>query len=103
MAYIDRDLLLKDIEESVVFTVRGQNSLEIKGANKITDRIKQMPTADVVEVVRCEKCVYACFQYNTDKYPFGLYACKKQPTGRAYKKVKGDFFCSYGERKEVEQ
>ena len=60
------------------------------------------PKADYVEVVRCGECKFACFKYNTDKYPFGLYACKKQPTGRAYKKVKGNHFCSYGERKESE-
>ncbi len=51
MAYIDRDFLLKDIDESVVFSVRsGKISSEIRGANKIVDRIKNAPTADVVEV-----------------------------------------------------
>jgi hypothetical protein len=49
--YIEREALLKDIEESVVFSVRsGQPSAEIRGANKITDRIKSAPAADVVEV-----------------------------------------------------
>ena len=51
--YIDREALLKDIEESVVFTVsRGKPSLEIRGANAITDRIKSAPAADVEEVKR---------------------------------------------------
>ena len=51
MAYIDRDLLLKDIEESVVFSVRaGVPSPEMRGARKIIDRIENAPTADVVEV-----------------------------------------------------
>lgn len=51
MAYIDRDLLLKDIEESVVFSVRaGVPSPELRGARKIINRIKNAPTADVVEV-----------------------------------------------------
>lgn len=49
--YIDKDLLLKDIDESVVFSVRsGVPSPEIRGANKIIDRIKNAPTADVAEV-----------------------------------------------------
>ena len=49
--YIEREALLKDISESVVFTVRGDKpSLEIRGANKVIDRIKSAPTADVVEV-----------------------------------------------------
>ena len=53
--YIEREALLKDISESVVFSVKeGQPSLEIRGANKITDRIKAAPAADVVEVVHGE-------------------------------------------------
>lgn len=58
--YIDREALLKDIGESVVFTVRsGQPSAELKGANKIIDRIKSAPTADVVEVRHGEWVVNA--------------------------------------------
>ena len=48
--YIDADLLLKDISESVVFSVRGSGSPELRGARKIIDRIENAPTADVVEV-----------------------------------------------------
>jgi hypothetical protein len=49
--YIDQEALLKDIEDSVVFTAKsGQPSLEIRGANKITARIMAAPAADVVEV-----------------------------------------------------
>ena len=51
MAYIDKDLLLKDIGESVVFTVKsGFISPELRGARKIIDRIKNAPTADVAKV-----------------------------------------------------
>lgn len=53
--YIEREALLKDISESVVFSVRKEQPLlEIRGANKITDRIKAAPAADVVEVVHGE-------------------------------------------------
>lgn len=53
--YIDADLLLQDISESVVFTVRDSaTSPELRGARKIVDRIKNAPTADVVEVKRGE-------------------------------------------------
>ena len=57
-----------------------------------------IPAADVVEVVRCKDCRHAFFRYNNDRYPFGVYACRKQPSGRAYKKVRGDFWCAYGEK-----
>lgn len=51
MAHIDRDKLLKDISESVVFSGRsGIPSAEVRGANKVIDRIKAAPAADVAEV-----------------------------------------------------
>ena len=53
MTYIDRELLLQDISESVVFTVRNaETSPELRGAKKVIDRIRNAPTADVVEVVK---------------------------------------------------
>ena len=51
--YINREALLKDIDETVVFTVRKGTPLptaEMRGSNKVIDRIKSAPTADVVEV-----------------------------------------------------
>ena len=63
--YIERGELLEDIAESVVFTVRkGQPSAEIRGANKVIDRIKAAPAADVVEVKHGEWIMLAEF---TDK------------------------------------
>lgn len=88
--YIDVDLLkseLEDLDESGRLYYMG-----------VFDVINSQPTADVKRIVKCEKCKYARFQYNTDKYPFGVYACEKQPAGRAYKKVRGNFFCAYGTR-----
>ena len=51
--YIEREALLKDIGETVLFSVRGDAELptpEMRGANKVKDRIKAAPAADVVEV-----------------------------------------------------
>ena len=49
--YISREALLQDIEESVRFTAKtGTISSEIRGANKIIDRIKCAPSADVAPV-----------------------------------------------------
>ena len=60
--YIDREALMKDINETVIFTVRGdakRPNAEMRGANKVKDRIMSAPAADVVEVVRCKDCVYS--------------------------------------------
>lgn len=112
MTFIDRDLLLKDIDESIRLTVKGSTTspanyeeqerllTELRGAKIIIDRIELAPVADVAAVVRCENCKHAWFQYNNNKYPFGVFSCKKQPAGRAYKKVRGDFFCAYGELRD---
>ena len=49
--YIEREALFEDIFRSVVFTVRKEPSAEMRGANKIMDRIKCAPAADVAPVV----------------------------------------------------
>lgn len=54
---IYRDTLLKDIEESVVFSGQTPNA-EIVGANKVISRIKSAPIAEVVPVVRCKDCQF---------------------------------------------
>lgn len=49
--YIDREALLQDIKETVRFSIKaGAISPEMRGANKIIDRIKCAPAADVVPV-----------------------------------------------------
>lgn len=49
--YIDREKLLEDISSAVVFTVRPDRpSAELRGANKIMDRIMVASVADVEEV-----------------------------------------------------
>ena len=80
MAYIDKDLLLKDISESVVFSVKGSCSPELRGARKIIDRIENAPTADVVEVKhgewidiniaewQCSECNYRVERWNNTPY-----------------------------------
>lgn len=52
--YIDREELLKDIEDSVRFSSRNGVSAEMRGAHKIVERIFSAPTVDVDEVVHGE-------------------------------------------------
>ena len=101
--YIERGELLEDISESVVFTVRkGQPSAEIRGANKVIDRIKAAPTADVVEVVRCKDCLFS-FKDNDYKHGYMCYKAIYHPSigeTRHRKLVQDCDFCSHGKRKE---
>jgi len=86
---ISRSALMKDIGDTVVFSVRNGPSAEIRGANKILDRIKAAPAVDAVPVVRCGECVYRNGGF-----------CRKN--SMYYKAVKLDGFCDRGRRKDNE-
>lgn len=95
---IDREALLHDIEQSVVYTARGKiTSAEMRGAHKIIERIKCAPAADVAPVVRCRDCKW--FANNNDDEWFGCWlfnAIRAVPEDAPTP----DDFCSYGERKD---
>lgn len=84
--HIKRDDLLQDISETVVFTVRKGTPLpnaEMRGANKVIDRIKSAPTVDVVEVVRCQNCRKLCRTTGECTVFKGCYPAR-------------DYFCNFG-------
>jgi hypothetical protein len=56
-------------------------------ADNIMRDIETIPTADVVEVVRCKDCVYSSETVASCHYG----------VGRA---IKPDYFCAYGERRK---
>lgn len=92
--YIKREALLEEISETVVFTVKKGTPLptsEMRGANKVIDRIKSAPAADVVEVVRCKDC--------RKKHTTDCSLWYATFNGTDYFIERGeDFYCSYGER-----
>lgn len=89
--YIDREALLHDIEQSVVYTAREKiTSAEMRGAHKIIERIKCAPAVDVAPVVRCEGCVFS----QSDGWVCGGTAL--MPQHRTFP----NSFCSFGERKD---
>lgn len=91
--YIERNALLSDISETVIFSGKpGHTSAESRGANKVISRIREAPAADVVEVVRCK----ACEQYNTSNCYEGFGWCEELNRG-----VSDNHYCSYGERKDT--
>lgn len=91
---IDRAALLADIEEAVIISGRfNETNAEIRGANKITHRIKTAPAVDAVEVVRCKNC-------KDWKRHSGV--ASHSPTGVCFmfaETTLGEDFCSYGERR----
>jgi hypothetical protein len=86
---------LKDLETSIV--VSGRNDvapLELRGVHKVINRIKAMPTADVVPVVRCKDCKH----YERPDLEEDNYFCTAEHTNKLFSPNKTDY-CSYGERK----
>ena len=85
--YIDADVLSKAMRHLTL----GETDVA-RATMKITHYICHMPSADVVEVVRCKDCKYmenhkvwfACTFWNADPY--------EQPSVNNYD------FCSYGEK-----
>lgn len=92
--YINADELIKAIETELWDweTVDGIKSSTVL-KQTISD-IKNMPAADVVEVVRCKDCKYAMPEGREN-----VYICKAM-TNPNY--CWADDYCSCGERKETE-
>ena len=94
--YIEREALLKDIEDEK--PVNWTNSDSERQAEIDFDTYKEIieiqPTADVVEVVRCKDCYYysenksCCINVKVIK---SFYGCT----------VKPNEYCSHGKRKGV--
>lgn len=88
--YIEKQALINELASTTPFgyvsSVLGKVTFNV---------ISKMPTADVVEVVRCKDCIYynsnSCFNRQWD-----LESSTEIPM------VREDDFCSYGERKERE-
>lgn len=86
--YIERDLALNK-------NMFG-NTNPIVYRTYAEELIKSIPTADVVEVVRCKDC-----QYYDKKYHICLTHSEEpdQYSKGCYVRMNEDDFCSYGERK----
>ena len=79
--YIDVDELL-----ALIPTIED----EYKYCRKI---INNIPTADVVEVVRCKDCKYRKIEFGWNGKRYKMCANTDYPTD-------DDAYCSYGERRE---
>ena len=68
---------------------KGDTLMDYEVVDMIEDCIENAPAADVVEVVRCEKCKYYIGEYCTRDIKGRTNMFYMQPTD----------FCSYGQRK----
>lgn len=87
--YIDVDIAVKEAIEACnkLFRENGQILTSID-AVYIAEALDEIPTADVVEVVRCKKCAHANDDGTICRYGVGH-------------NVTPNHFCGYGERREL--
>lgn len=103
MRLIDADALKDDLRESYNALKKIYEGLEYNDDRAICGgqistfleailRVKEAPTVDAVEVVRCGECKYRSSDYDI----MGDYLCEKR-CSRFF--CKDNDFCSYGERR----
>lgn len=103
--YIDREALLHDIEQSVVYTARGKiTSAEMRGAHKIIERIKCAPAVEpIYEPIYIHEPTESEFKRMAAQLGYvQVVRCKdcKQLQCCNFTQFLGvDGYCSYGEYK----
>ncbi|MBR2434833.1 MAG: hypothetical protein IKB22_05115 [Lentisphaeria bacterium] len=105
--YIERNAVLESISGLTWYSKNKKGVLNIGAVNRkeayynavnVFDAVESVPAADVVEVVRCEKCAWWERCDST-----GLRgSCQNPKNGISLEYTDNTDFCSYGERKEQE-
>lgn len=90
--YIDADLLHIQMEDLYEHHIEMKNFSADGAVADCLDLLDNVPTADVVEVVRCKDC-----KYRTSK---GTCDCPQWLYDDINLYIMLNDFCSYGERKE---
>ena len=98
--YIEREALEYALHHEILFNenIKLSEFDECLWLSRMSDFVEKLPTADVVEVVRCEKC--------THKVDFrGRVMCNRNAhrvcdEWYGLTATDNDHFCSYGIRKE---
>ena len=94
--YIEREVLITKIKENAMTKFDWSETIDIDDLKQV---IQDVPTADVVEVVRCKDCEY--WQDKNSKSTQGVCLCgeKNMNYGGEFYPFANDF-CSYGTPKE---
>lgn len=88
---IDADALKKKWQDVLDAKADEKDTVAYLTFELFIDRLKEEPTVDAVEVVRCRECKY--WQDNNGGYPHEDCRWGKNETPEA------DDYCSYGERR----
>ena len=90
---IDASILIRDLTAM-------KSAYDAIALDGIINALKEEPTVDAVEVVRCKDCKSTYI--NSFSAASGVAVCKKWSNEAETAIVQQDDFCSYGERREGE-
>jgi ribosomal protein S27E len=91
--YIDVEKEIASMQSVLDQRSEGKGTVAYFAFEKIIERLKNAPTADVVPVVRCKDCEHGQFMPACS-----MYLCHCTGGKLRY----SDDYCNYGERKEQE-
>ena len=99
MRLIDADWIFSNLNQTIAVTGKENADAVVKALENYNNLIKDAPTIDAVEVVRCKDCNWHndVFGGSCHNPIFGDGCGNYAPPC-----VRDDAFCSYGERKEHE-
>ena len=86
------DYIKREDAIEVVSRLSDKDDLEYLSVDALYDEIDRIPTADVVEVVRCRDCKYCCHDLN------GMLVCNSNQRVPPFY-TDHDFYCAHGERR----
>ena len=89
MRLIDADWVFSNLKQTVVVTGKENAEAVVKALEDYNGLIRNAPTIDAVEVVRCKECKYAGRNRGIH------YHCDYMNTWN-----EEEYYCSYGERRE---
>lgn len=104
--YIERDVVIDDIGD--LFTIcyetlpneYGHHFIVEKELQTHLDFVRNLPAADVVEVVRCKDCIYSRFDLDMSEKAAPWLLCKKLRDAMFPLMVAKTDYCCWAERKE---
>ena len=91
--YISRQAAIAELNGEIRLVKQKDIDAVVEDLEERIRRLREMPPADVVEVVRCKDCKYSS--------PNKVYGCRLERYDFNDESVgmHGEDFCSYGERK----
>lgn len=102
--YIDKEAFIEDIKTEILnLSMDGLKGTRMPHDElyQFIERIKEQPTADVMEVVRCQNCAYSHKGCDSDMTKEIWCTYWQKTEGKAWNMMHFDDFCSHGAKMDL--